>query len=215
MQAIIAPKGKVQIVTPAGSGDESILLLLVALFVAAVASLVVMARGEYLQTVTLKPHQIDLSTALTPAEQGIYTDLQAVHDELSMLYKTDDALTVPPDTEYWENEGWPPFVTNSATDKRGNHQWQRLSLLNGFAYKGMSSNAELSSHLLWRLPADTKQLLETDFDIWIWKPEASDAQLTPVQSLESAKLIAQGWRQVIAHEKSQQNAMHSIHGHAH
>lgn len=209
------PRGTIQVVTPAGADTEGILLFLMALLVAAVAALVIMARSSHLQVAALQAHQLDLSTALTPAEQGIYTDLQAVFEELSWLYKADSTLTNPPTVTYWQEEGWPPFVNNPTANQRGNHQWQLLSSPNGaVAYQGMSADTELSGHVLWRAPAASSA---TDFDLWVWKPQLANIPFVSVARLDTDTLIAQGWKQVVAYEAPPQNNQNirDFHGHAH
>lgn len=219
MNAAITPNTKVQVVTPTGSGTESIFLLLAALLVAAIAAVIIMARSTHMQAAALQDYQLDLSTALTPAEQGIYTDLQAVFEELSWLYKADSTLTNPPTVTYWQEEGWPPFMNNPTANQRGNHQWQLLSSPNGaVAYQGMSADTELSGHVLWRVPAASKSASSaTDFDLWVWKPQLANIPFVSVARLDADTLIAQGWKQVVAYEVPPQDNQNTrdFHDHAH
>ena len=87
--------GCIQRIPPTSAGRETSLLLLVALLVVILSGSVVLWRGLHAPGFRLQDYQLDLATALTPAEQGIHADLQAAFEEWRLL-RQNSALTAPP-----------------------------------------------------------------------------------------------------------------------
>lgn len=188
-----AATGCIQHVPSASAGRETSLLLLVALLVLILSGSVVFWRGLHGQGFRLQDHQLDLATALTPAEQGIHADLQAVFEEWRHL-RQNAGVRTPPAVTYWANEGWPPFAANIGATQRGAHRWSLVQCADHVAYLGRSTRPELAADVLWRLPTENN----ARFELWLLRAET--AASLPVR-LETDDLIAQGWRQVVATER--------------
>lgn len=183
-------------IAPASAGRETSLLLLVALLVMLLSGAVIFWRSQQFQGFSLQAHQLDLATALTPAEQGIYADLQAVADEWQQISQS-TASSTPPSAKQWADDAWPPFATGLNASQRGAHSWALVQHGADFAYLGRSAKPELASDMLWRLPQGSS----SRFDIWLLRSTAA-APATQPQLLDDASLIRQGWRQVIATEQA-------------
>ena len=189
--------GCIQRVPPASAGRETSLLLLAAVLVVLLSGGVVLWRGLYAPGFQLQDDQIDLATALTPAEQGIHADLQAVFEEWRIL-RQHQPQAAPPSVTYWAKAGWPPFVANLSATRRGAHRWSLLERGDHCAYLGKSAAPELAADVLWVLPPEK----EPRFELWLMRGKTNAAAKLPAR-LEDADLAALGWRQVVAVEKKQ------------
>lgn len=187
--------GCIQRIPPTSAGRETSLLLLVALLVVILSGSVVLWRGLHAPGFRLQDYQLDLATALTPAEQGIHADLQAAFEEWRLL-RQNSALTAPPPVKHWADEGWPPFVANLSASQRGAHRWSLVERGDHYAYLGRSAQPELAADVLWILPLEKN----ARFELWLLRGKTTPA-LTLPERLEDAELIARGWRQVVATEK--------------
>jgi len=85
---------RTQVVRPAGAGHETLYVLLVSLLIVALASTVVLLRGEREDEQVIASHQIDARRDLSAAEQGIYTDLRVAFDEIQLL--REETASTPP-----------------------------------------------------------------------------------------------------------------------
>ena len=184
--------GCVQRVPPASAGRETSLLLLAALLVLVLSGGVVLWRSLHVQGFHLQAHQLDLATALTPAEQGIHADLQAVFEEWRILRQGGGQAVAPP-AKHWADEGWPPFTGNLSAAQRGAHRWSLVERGDHCAYLGRSARPELAADVLWVLPPEKNAA----FEFWLQRGKGSDAAHLPAR-LEDAELIAHGWRQVVS-----------------
>lgn len=223
------PNGCVQRVSPAGALSETRWVLLAMALTLVVGALAVGWQRHWLPQEKLQAHQIDLATGLTAAEQGIYTDLQAVYDE----WRSAGAPLPPPAPQRWAADGWPPFVDDLTAQKRGARQWRLLSFGGRHAYLGVGAEARLSASesaqdgqgsgqetrprwLLWRLPAAPSAKArdearagddehEEAFDFWLHEAgSAAEGSVMPSspESLDETSLIRHGWLQVAAHLKA-------------
>ncbi len=214
------PDGCIQRVPPAGALRETRWVLLAMALTLLVSTLAIGWQRRLLPQERLQAHQIDLSTGLSTAEQGIYTDLQAVYDEWQSM----NAPLPPPTPQRWADEGWPPFIDDLAARQRGRRQWRLLTVGDRYAYLGTGGHTESSpaqgkQHaapriLLWRLPethaihamakakdatenAHADELLHTGFDLWLHEADTTPDGALP-ESLDEASLIRHGWRQAVA-----------------
>ncbi|WP_367597694.1 DUF6162 family protein [Pseudomonas fulva] len=176
---------RVQVIRPAGAGHETLYVLMVTALIVALAASVVLVRGERVDDQPIASHQIDARRDLTPAEQGLYTDLRVAFDEIQYLREEQGAV---PDVQALAAEGVPPFVMDAGSQSRGDHHW---SLLADGAYLGRSQAPEIAGHLLMILPAEAG----AEADVWLRR----DSPSSSVDDLASASLIAAGWRQVVSH----------------
>ncbi len=189
------PAGCAQPVPPAGAGRETRWVLVTVALVLVLSSIVVAWQRHMQEDLALQAHQIDLATGLTAAEQGIYTDLQAVHDE----WRAEGRPLPPPAPETWAGDGWPPFGQDLTAQRRGSRQWRVVQAEGRYGYLGEpqeqgQEQAPDGRLILWRLPA--AQDAEARFDVWIYTaaspPRAPD-------DLHDDDLAAHGWQQVAAH----------------
>lgn len=176
---------RAQVVRPAGAGHETLYVLLTALLTIALATTVVVLRGEREDEVAIAAHQIDARRDLTAAEQGLYTDLWVAVEEIALLREESGQ---PPDVAALAEEGLPPFVTDASSQRRGAHHWQRLP---SGAYLGRSQDAQVAGSLLLILPANDSEQPE----VWLRRDRSG---LAP-DDLGQTALIAAGWQQVISH----------------
>ncbi len=174
-----------QVVRPAGAGHETLYVLLVSLLIVALATSVVLMRGEREDEQIIASHQIDARRDLTAAEQGIYTDLRVALDEIQLL-REENAAT--PSTEALAEEGLPPFVVDAGSQSRGGHQWQWLT---SGAYLGRSQAPQVAGSFLLILP----DAGSAEVDIWLRRDSAA---VLP-DDLGQAALSAAGWQQVVSH----------------
>ena len=193
------PAGYVQRVLPAGAARETRWVLITVALVLVLSAFVVSWQRHMQQEMTLQTHQIDLATGLSAAEQGIYTDLQAVFDEWRSL----GGALPPPAPQWWADEGWPPFDADLAAQRRGSRQWRVVQAEGLYAYLGVAaaSDESAATHrpMLWRLPnlkGAKTQDAESRFDVWL--RTGPDAAPEPA-GLHDDDLIAHGWQQVAAH----------------
>lgn len=217
------PNGCVQRVSPAGALSETRWVLLAMALTLVVGALAVGWQRHWLPQEKLQAHQIDLATGLTAAEQGIYTDLQAVYEE----WRSMGAPLPPPEPQRWAVDGWPPFVDDLAAQKRGLRQWLLLSLGDRHAYLGVSvergapvldeSRQEAARWLLWRLPAARSTKAEEGgvdgrraedsvhegFELWLHAADAVSEASAALSSLDDASMIRHGWLQAAAHLNAQ------------
>lgn len=219
------PDGCIQRVLPAGALRETRWVLLAMALTLLVSMLAVGWQRRLLPQERLQAHQIDLSTGLSTAEQGIYTDLQAVYDEWQSM----NAPLPPPTPKHWADEGWPPFIDDLTAQQRGRRQWRLLTVGDRYAYLGTgghtaSSSAPSEQHatprvLLWRLPethaihamtkvkgaaenAHSDESPHTGFDLWLHEADTTPDGALP-ESLDEASLIRHGWRQAVAHLRAE------------
>lgn len=205
------PSGHVQTVTAAGSRAEMRWVLLTVCIVLLCSALVI-AWQRHLQPVqSLQSHQIDLATGLTAIEQGMYTDLQTIHDE----WQATGALLPPPAPSIWAQDGWPPFANDLTAQRRGQRQWTLLHIGERYAYLGLPSGdpppaattspTDAERPLLWLLPRQGETAAR--FDLWLHT--AGTARTPPAtirpETLDEATLPGQGWQQIAAH----QDALHT------
>ncbi|WP_144964195.1 DUF6162 family protein [Pseudomonas sp. DE0010] len=175
---------RVQVIRPAGAGHETLYVLLVSALIVALAASVVLVRGERVDDQPIASHQIDARRDLTPAEQGLYTDLRVAFDEIQYLREEQGAV---PEVQALAAEGLPPFVIDAGSQGRGDHQWSSLA---GGAYLGRSQAPEVAGHLLMILPEGGAEA-----NVWLYRGNPSPS----VDDLAPASLIAVGWRQVVSH----------------
>ena len=176
---------RVQVIRPAGAGHETLYVLLVSALIVALAASVVLVRGERVDDQPIASHQIDARRDLTPAEQGLYTDLRVAFDEIQYLREEQGAV---PEVQALTAEGLPPFVIDAGSQGRGDHQWSSLA---GGGYLGRSQAQEIAGHLLMILPPEGS----AEPDVWLYRGNPSPS----VDDLAPASLIAVGWRQVVSH----------------
>jgi len=176
---------RAQVVRPAGAGHETLYVLLAALVIVLLAAAVVGARGAREDEVALGVHEIDARRDLTPAEQGLYTDLRVAADEMRLLREDTGSS---PDIDVLAEEGLPPFVVDASSESRGRHQWQRLS---DDAYLGRSQAAEVAGSFLLLLPA------EADAEPVVWLRRQGD--VAPPLDRSATALADAGWQQVVSH----------------
>lgn len=176
---------RVQVIRPAGAGHETLYVLMVSALIVALAAGVVLVRGERVDDQPIASHQIDARRDLTPAEQGLYTDLRVAFDEIQYLREEEGAV---PDVQTLAAEGLPPFVVDAGSQGRGNHHW---SLLADGAYLGRSQAPEIAGDLLMILPAEAG----AEAEVWLLR----DSPSSSVDDLAPASLIVAGWRQVVSH----------------
>ncbi|MFB4394927.1 MULTISPECIES: DUF6162 family protein [unclassified Pseudomonas] len=176
---------RAQVIRPAGAGHETLYMLLTALLILAVAASVVTLRGERVDEQTIASHQIDARRDLTPAEQGLYTDLHVALDEIRALREENAAV---PSVAALAEEGLPPFVEDTSSASRGNHQWQWLD---SGAYLGRSQDAQVAGSFLLILPSEA----QAPADVWLRR----DSSAAAPDDLGSESLIAAGWQQVVSH----------------
>lgn len=195
-------KGYVQLIPPAGGGRENAMLLLAACVTLILSALIILSRSQHLQSATLAPYQIDLATALSASEQGLYTDLQTVYNELQQLKPS-----APPPADYWAQDGWPPFAGGLSAAKRGAFRWQLLAAENFYAYWGRSEDGH---ELLWRLPAtgfaDAAQAPIPD--IWLRRNQTTASLPAAPQNFADSALISHGWQQIAAHSAQLEQPPH-------
>ncbi|MFS0827023.1 DUF6162 family protein [Pseudomonas phoenicis] len=176
---------RAQVVRPAGAGHETLYVLLAALVIVLLAAAVVGVRGAREDEVALGAHEIDARRDLTPAEQGLYTDLRVAADEMRLLREDTGSS---PDIALLAEEGLPPFVVDASSESRGRHQWQRLS---DDAYLGRSQAAEVAGSFLLLLPAGAGT------EPVVWLRRQNDA--TPPPDRSATALADAGWQQVVSH----------------
>jgi len=176
---------RAQVVRQAGAGHETLYVLLVSLLIVVLAATVVMLRGEREDEQTIASHQIDARRDLTPAEQGLYTDLRVAFDEIQLLREETAAV---PSVQALADDGLPPFVVDAGSQSRGGHQWSWLAT---GAYLGRSQAPQVAGSLLLILPDDSTG----QPDVWLRRDSAA---VTP-DDLRHAALIAAGWQQVVSH----------------
>lgn len=177
---------RAQVVRPAGAGHETLYVLLAALLIIALATTVVLLRGEREDEVAIAAHQIDARRDLTAAEQGLYTDLWVAVEEIALLREESGQV---PEVATLAEEGLPPFVTDASSQRRGAHHWQRLP---SGAYLGRSEDAQVAGSLLLILPANDG---EQQPEVWLRR----DRSVLAPDDLGQAALIAAGWQQVVSH----------------
>ncbi len=176
---------RAQVVRPAGAGHETLYVLLTALVIVLLAAAVVGIRGEREDEASIAAHEIDARRDLTPAEQGLYTDLRVAVDEIRLLRED---IGSSPTVERLAEDGLPPFVVDASSQSRGSHHWQRLA---EDAYLGQSQAPEVAGSLLVLLPGDDGA------EPVVWLQRTGDGN-PPVQRTPSA-LIGAGWQQVVSH----------------
>lgn len=176
---------RAQLVRPAGAGHETLYVLLTALLILSLAAGVIALRGEREDEVSLASHQIDARRDLSPAEQGIYTDLHVAFDEIQLLREENAAI---PEVEALAEEGLPPFVVDASSQSRGRHQWQRL---NADSYLGRSQDLAVAGSFLMLLPSARDEAV----DVWLLRE--ADAQVPADLSVQA--LTRAGWRQIVSH----------------
>ncbi|MCW2270819.1 hypothetical protein D3C77_06490 [compost metagenome] len=176
---------RVQVVRPAGAGHETLYVLLVSLFILAMAAGVVALRGENHDEVSIEAHQLDARRDLNAAEQGVYADLRVAFEEIQLLREDQPALV---EVAVLAEEGFPPFVTDASSASRGEHQWQ---VLGDQAYLGLSQSPSVAGSFLLLVPSAH----DGAADIWLQRKAGASApgDFTP------AALIAAGWQQIAAH----------------
>ncbi|WP_347485291.1 DUF6162 family protein [Vandammella animalimorsus] len=201
----VLPGGCVQQVPPANARQEARWVLATAALVVACSALVVLWHHRHGPGHTaLQAHRVDLALDLSAAEQGAYTDLQAVLDE----WLAAGAALPPPEPGHWASEGWAPFANDLTAQQRGPRQWALLHSQGRYAYLGVpvaAHNASAASHAaarawLWRLPSAGAEADANVVDVWLHALPAhpTPAVLTPA-GLDDVSLIEQGWQQVAAH----------------
>ena len=176
---------RVQVVRPAGAGHETLYVLLVSLFILAVAASIVALRGERHDEVTFEAHQLDARRDLYAAEQGVYADLRVAFEEIQLRREEDPALM---DVAVLAEEGFPPFAQDASSASRGEHQWQ---LLGDKAYLGLSQAPSVAGSFLMLIPATH------DGAVDVWLQRKADASVPA--DLSAAALIGAGWQQIAAH----------------
>lgn len=221
------PGGCVQPVPPAGAARETRWVLTTAALVLATSALFVGWQRQGQAPAVLAAHQIDLATALSAAEQGIYTDLQAVHDEWQVL-----GMPLPPPTPAsWADGDWPPFANDLAARQRGGRQWTLHQADGGHAYLGLpvpdpaaptasaAAPAETARAMLWRLPATIPRAggapVAVRFDAWLRTSPPAPGQPDLPSALDDASLARHGWRQITAHLHAQYGRAGPTHHHHH
>lgn len=213
------PGGFVQRVSPAGSGQETRWVLVTAALVILCCAIVVAWQHQWQSAGGLHAHQLDLAADLSASEQGVYTDLQVVHDE----WVAAGQRLPPPRPDQWAADGWPPFAADLSQRQRGARIWHLLMLGGHHAYLGIPSadgaggegasapapDPSASRRLiLWRLPenprpnagasSSTLKDRQPRFDVWVRDGEDAPPGEEPLsERLDDADLIAHGWRQVV------------------
>ncbi|WP_136475468.1 DUF6162 family protein [Pseudomonas sp. DG56-2] len=175
---------RVQVVRPAGAGHETLYVLLVSLFILAVAAGIVALRGEHHDEVSIEAHQLDARRDLNAAEQGVYADLRVAFDEIQLRHEEEQHLLA---VEVLADEGFPPFTQDASSASRGEHQWQRLGEQ---AYLGLSQSPTVAGSFLLLIPATHDGVAD------VWLQRKADASVPP--DLSAAALIAAGWQQIAA-----------------
>ncbi|MFJ4110132.1 DUF6162 family protein [Pseudomonas sp. NPDC089758] len=176
---------RTHVVRPAGAGHETLYVLLVSLLIVIVAAGVVLLRGEREDEQAIASHQIDARRDLTPAEQGIYTDLRVAYDEIQLLR---EETAAQPIVASLAEEGLPPFVVDAGSQSRGSHQWQWLE---AGAYLGRSQAPEVAGSFLLIVAHEHSG----QPDVWLHR----DSTTVVPQDLGQATLTAAGWQQVVSH----------------
>lgn len=196
-----------QRVPPAGHGAETRWVVLTAVLVVLAWAAAVGWQRHLLPAEGLAAHQIDLALDLSAAEQGIYTDLQAVHEE----WLAAGAALPPPPPASWAAQGWAPFADDLVAARRGRRQWQLLQHDGRHAYLGLPLTAEGEAAprlLLWRLPEVQARPSGAEgasapgsgaaaaFDVWLRPADGESQARSASPALEDAYLVAHGWLQV-------------------
>lgn len=205
--------GCVQVIEPARGRVEMRWVALAVVVTIVLSALAVAWQRHQQHTVELASYQLDLAQDLSAAEQGIYTDLQAIYDE----WVATGAKLPPPASAFWADEGWPPFADAQANTNRVARQWQLLEVAERWAYVGAAP--EGGRAIAWVLPPKDEDGdgdgAGARFEVWLSQAEAS-AQALP-RRLETTTLAAAGWRQVTAHVRDAAAAgaadPHAGHGH--
>lgn len=209
--------GCVRVVEPALGRSELRWVLIAAMVTVVLSALAVAWQRHHLQSHELAAYQLDLATDLKPAEQGIYTDLQAIYDEWAAV----GAALPPPAPEVWVAEGWPPFADAQANTNRVARNWTLTQVAGRWAYVGAAAVHNAPEHaraVAWVLPA-----VDADgdgvgmrFEVWL-SPAAPQQQSLPAR-LDAPALAAAGWGQVTAHARDAAGVRgtadpHAGHGH--
>ncbi|WP_110995156.1 DUF6162 family protein [Pseudomonas sichuanensis] len=176
---------RAQVVRPAGAGHETLYVLLTAALILLLAASVVALRGEREDEQAVAAHQLDARRDLNAAEQGLHTDLWVAVEEIRALREETGSA---PQVAELADAGLPPFVTDASSQSRGSLQW---ALLDNGAYLGRSQAPEVAGSLLLILP----QTADAQPDVWLRR----DSSAMAPDALDSATLIAAGWRQIVTH----------------
>lgn len=193
--------GCVHSVEPALGRLELRWVMLAAAATLVLAALAVAWQRHHQHAVELAAYQLDLATGLQAAEQGIYTDLQAVYDEW-----TATGATLPaPAPEVWAEDGWPPFADAHSNTARTARSWALAERAGRWAYVG-----ELPGQrpVAWVLPAPGDA--QPRFDVWL----GPDATASLPARLEPQALAAASWRQVVAHTRDAAGDADDVNPHA-
>lgn len=226
------PGGCIQAVPPAGAARETRWVLTTAALVLAASAWVVGWQRHGQAPAALQTHQIDLATGLSAAEQGIYTDLQAVHDEWQVL----GAPLPPPTPDNWATGGWPPFADDLAARQRGALRWALRQAGQDYAYVSQPANAMPAAPtasanaasmpgpsaatpraMLWRLLAAARSGPNSPppLDVWLRATSAAPGQPELPGALDDASLTRHGWQQITAHLHARYGRAGPVHHHHH
>jgi hypothetical protein len=191
-----------EIVRPAGSHIESILVLLLSLIVVAVAGSVIVLRGTASTASAAQPWSVDAFTELLPAELAVFNALETAVPELEMIHEDDGWPTVAG----LASELVPPFVQDGAWERNGRFDWERSVISTSerhiVCYIGRPGVEGMRTFLLVMLHEHgANHFMEekhSPYEIWV---HADPAVSIPNMVADNA-LVVGGWREVMARSGS-------------
>lgn len=182
-----------QAIRPAGAGHETWAVILACAVILLLAMTTIAIRSASLVERAVPADKIDARHGLTAAEQGIYADLLVAADEIGLM---PDA----PDIEDLGAALIAPFVDDASGARRGEHRWIRLQDGAVIGYMGMTRHPEIAGSLLLRMPLSvTGGQGQSGFAPQVWLNKSAQFANTPFSALDEAKLLHDGWRQIVSH----------------
>lgn len=175
-------------VPAASAGRETYWVLALIALIIMIAGLVIVARQTSSSDHALAVYELDLRSDLSSAEQGLYSDLNVVADELLALLDDGESLPSP---NKLAKQGFPPFIADATARNRGAHSWQLQHYAEGDAYIGTSQDRNIARSFLLRI-----QVKESSKNMDIWLHGANTRE---TNNLSTQRLIDTGWKQVSSH----------------
>jgi hypothetical protein len=203
----------IQLVRPAGSRQESWLLLAAVVLIVVVLGLYVQQRGRIAATEPLQEWQVSAFDELAGVDQAIYNALYTAKDEITYIYDDVNLMNQPGQKFHWPTPDelqeylLPPFYRDGSWQQNGSMQWTvheplaEGEMQGAVLYLGTGGKVQGQGSFLL-VVGHVHAGFQNNNSIVVWWNPRNKVDV-PQNGFRDG-LILQGWREVVPHSGAQE-----------